>query len=164
MPTVTMVGGEIVSDARHGLSSSVLEPAGATWHQRAPSLKADPRGSRGRPIELPATLARSLARMPLGAPLRLLTLLPGMRRRVLLSKRLSRRPLAARTLLWSHLLSRGIRLRLDPLRFGSPSTLLMSTLDGWPFLPGRRRSLHGLPRPLFAGSWLRSRLLSRSAD
>ena len=61
--------------------------------------------------------------MTLGAPLRLPALLPGMWTRLLRSKRRSRRPLAAGTLLWSPLLARGIGLRLDLLRFGSPPTL-----------------------------------------
>ena len=100
---------------------------------------------------LPATLAPPFVRMALGPQL-LLTLLPETLSRLLLDRRLldgrlvSRRPLPARSLLWSRLLSSGgIELRLNPLRLRSPSALRLWTLDGrMTFLPGRRRRLHGL--------------------
>src|SRR6266852_4807596 len=73
--------------------------------------------------------------MTLGAPLRLLALLFGMLRglrldRRGLGRRVSRGPLAARSLLWTRLLSRSVGLRLDPLRLRSPSAVRLGPLDG----------------------------------
>ncbi len=80
-------------------------------------------------------LALPLLGMTLGAPLRLLALLFGMLRglrldRRGLGRRVSRGPLAARSLLWTRLLSRSVGLRLDPLRLRSPSAVRLGTLDG----------------------------------
>ena len=68
------------------------------------------------------------------------------------------RPLSARSLLRSRLLSRAIGLRLGSLWLRSPSALRLSTLDGRTVLAGRRWRLGGLLTLRASGR--RSRLLT----
>jgi len=105
--------------------------------------------------------------MTFGAPLRLLALLFGMLRRLRLDRRglgrrVSRGPLAARSLLWTRLLSWSVGLRLDPLRLRSPSALRLGTLDGRTFVPGSRRRLRRLLTWGASGRRLRGLLTLRA--